>query len=229
MTSQLFLYAESIFKNRNVLLYIISNISYCILKNISYKTMYFEGDLNSINNFISIIKHISEIKTYKEYLRYGISTQTKIIIIEEDDNPYFIDEKYCKIFINRFNKVKYLTNSESVIIFQKEKGTFNLNDITKEFLNLETKYTNYSIRQNNSEILYEELVLGEKYNLILYDKFIEKNIINKDINSFSLDYICNNINYSGFISINNIKEYLLQLFGKPNKPNIWDDIKIKNN
>jgi uncharacterized membrane protein len=218
MSSELFIYADSIFENRNIILYIISNFSYCLLKNKNYKSIYFEGDIDTINFFITVIKKINHVKWYKEISNL-CSRETLIIIFETDDYNKRLekDEKFCKIFINKLNRISYLTNDESVILFKKTNFTFDIKEITEQFMNLLTNYINCSLRQNSIYILSEELVFGENYNLLLYDKFIQKNIIEKEIQSFHL----NDLDLCLDVKIREVKEYLLILFGKPYKPNEW--------
>lgn len=229
MSSELFLYSKHTFIHPHIIKYIASNISFYLINNTEYKPMYFEGKNDDIKNFILILEKSlgNKVKYYKrmECISLAELPKDNFVLIEEDNTikKCLESEKYSKIYINHLNKKDYLTDSESVIIFKKNnfKHCFDINLISEEFGELINKIVNNNLKSGRNYIYYEEYVLGEHYNIMLYQEFIKKYILDKE--TFTLENILNNIsNYCNkCFNRNKIKEYLLLMFDKPYKIDEW--------
>lgn len=218
MSSSLYLYSETIFINPNVIKYIGSNIAFCKINNKPYKDMYFEGNEKSIYFFIKLLQKIlkDSIEIYNDF-KCKSCRYCQFIIFQKDDK-ILKDDKYGKIFIHQLKNKDYLTNNDSVIYFSDINYKFDETELVHEFSILITKFINLY----RGYIFYEEYVLGEQYNLQLYNKFFFHH--NKS-NNFSLDEVSTSIKgwCNKNVNITKIKEYLIILFGNPKKSNRWCD------
>jgi hypothetical protein len=174
MSSKLYLYAQYLFQDPNDLKSVINVISCKIAFNTEYNPIHFYGNIQKINNFISLLKSTSILKnqlgTLSE-LKSTLNSKHNFIIFEDDEK--YKSGKGVKIHVNKnISWIDYLTKNNSYFYFRESENilNFDTDEIVKQLeisiINTINTFLRNKIKYINIYNLVEEKIYNDYENKI---------------------------------------------------------------